>query len=128
MLASNDLHTGESSLKHYHAHANKPEVVDLNVYDLPESMDALELKKMSGARHVITSTVDEDKMKGICLGTGRIQIRLNQGETLDNVRLNFTKNGYRVSEFTQDTRKKPELTGIPKEKCKHTGDHKSTKQ
>ena len=72
MLASNDLHTGESSLKHYHAHTNKPEVVDLNVYDLPESMDALELKKMSGARHVITSTVDEDKMKGICLGTGRI--------------------------------------------------------
>jgi hypothetical protein len=53
---------------------------------------------------------------------------LNQGETLDAVRLNFTKNGYRVSEFTQDTRKKPELTGIPKEKCKHTGDHKSTKQ
>lgn len=62
MLASNDLVSGKSSLNHYHAVSCAPRVVDLNVYDLPTSMDAIELKKLSGARHVITSTVDEDKM------------------------------------------------------------------
>lgn len=77
MLASNDPNTGTSSLVHYNAVSEAPQVVDLNVFDLPPQMDALGLKQMSGARHVISSTVDEDKLKGICLGTGRIQIRLN---------------------------------------------------
>ena len=72
MLASNDLISGKSSLAHYDAIQEAPKVVDLNIYDLPEHMDAKELKKISGARHVITSTVDEDRLKGICLGTGRI--------------------------------------------------------
>lgn len=71
-LASNDLITGKSSLAHYEAVKEAPVVVDLNIYDLPEHMDAKELKRMSGARHVISSTVDEDRLKGICLGTGRI--------------------------------------------------------
>lgn len=56
---------------------NPPEVVDMEVSNLPQHFDARELKKASGARHVIKATVDEDNMKGICLGTGRIQIRLN---------------------------------------------------
>ena len=56
-------------------------LIDLTVQGLPEHMDARELKKISGAKHVISATVDEDKLKGTCLGTGRIQIRLNQGET-----------------------------------------------
>lgn len=79
-------------------------------------MDARELKKASGAKHVISSTVDEDNMKGVCLGTGRIKIRLNQGETLDSITLNLVKNGWTVNEYTQDPRKQPNLTGVPKEK------------
>lgn len=71
--------------------AEQPLVVDLSVSGLPEHMDARELKKTSGAKHVISTVVDEDRLKGTCLGTGRIQIRLNQGETLDSVTLNFAK-------------------------------------
>jgi hypothetical protein len=77
MLASNDPLTGQSSLKHYHAVTEAPRVVDLAVSGLPEHMDTRELKKVSGARHVISTVVDEDRLKGTCLGTGRIQIRLN---------------------------------------------------
>jgi hypothetical protein len=128
MLASNDLVSGKSTLNHYNAVQDAPRVVDLNIADLPENFDARELKKMSGARHVISAAVDEDNMKGVCLGTGRIQIRLNQGESLDQVQLNFTKNGYRVSEHAVDPRKKPNLTGIPKEKQGDAKDAKSAKQ
>jgi len=64
--------TGKSSLAAYGAVQAKPEVVDLTINGLPEHMDARELKKASGAKHVISSTVDEDNMRGICLGTGRI--------------------------------------------------------
>jgi hypothetical protein len=91
-------------------------------------MDARELKKISGARHVISSTVDEDSLKGTCLGTGRIQIRLNSGETLDGVTLNFVKKGYTVHEYTQDNRKCPDVTAVPKEKPREITDARIAKQ
>lgn len=77
LLASNDPLTGQSSLRHYHAVSEAPRVVDLTIQGLPEHMDARELKRTSGAKHVISTVVDEDRLKGTCLGTGRIQIRLN---------------------------------------------------
>ena len=40
--------------------------------NLPKNTDIIEVKKMSGARHVVSVALDEDNMKGICLGTGRI--------------------------------------------------------
>lgn len=128
MLASNDPLTGKSSLAGYHAVKEAPQVVDLVLSGLPASMDSRELKKISGAKHVISSEVEEDRLKGTCLGTGRIQIRLNQGESLDSVTLNFVKNGWTVEPFTQDNRKCPDLTGIPKEKPKPQMDAKTTKQ
>jgi hypothetical protein len=55
---------------------------------------------MSGARHVISAALDEDNMKGICTGTGRIQIRLNQGENLDDITMAFASKGVMVNEFS----------------------------
>lgn len=77
MLASNDMITGKSSLQSYDMVKEPPRVIDLAIQGLPAYMDARELKKISGAKHVIQTTVDEDSLKGTCLGTGRIQIRLN---------------------------------------------------
>lgn len=128
MLASNDPLTGKSSLAGYHAVKEAPQVADLVLSGLPASMDSRELKKISGAKHVISSEVEEDRLKGTCLGTGRIQMRLNQGESLDSVTLNFVKNGWTVEPFTKDNRKCPDLTGIPKEKAKPKMDAKTTKQ
>jgi len=90
MLASNDFATGESSLQNYNIEA-KYEVIDLVVGNLPENYKAENLKKISGSRHVIGATVEEDNFKGVCKGNGRIQIRLNNGESSDLVKLNFLK-------------------------------------
>ena len=42
--------------------------------------------------------VDSDNLKNVCAGTGRIKIRLNHGESLDKVKLNFLKEGISVAE------------------------------
>lgn len=73
-------------------------------------MQAAELKRMSGAKHVIASSVAEDNFRGVCTGTGSVQIRLNNGETPDSVKLNYIKAGYIVKEHAPDSRKKPNLT------------------
>lgn len=114
MLASNHFTTGESSLQHYNLEA-APKVVDLVIGNLPEHYKAENLKRVSGSKHVIGATVEEDNFRGICKGTGRIQIRLNNGESSDLVKLNFLKQGFSVRDFEQDLRKKPIVTGLPKE-------------
>ena len=113
MLASNDPISGASSLTAYNANKAPSEirVVDLELKNLGEGVDKIEVKKMSGARHVISVALDEDNMKGICRGTGRIQIRLNQNENLDDIQLNFASKGVMVNEHAGDPRKKPNMTG-----------------
>ena len=116
MLASNDPITGASSLNAYgqNREAAEVRVVDLHLRNLPENSDNIGVKKMSGARHVINIALDEDNMKGTCTGTGRIKIRLNANETIDDIELNFASKGIMVKEFEGDPRKKPNMTGAPK--------------
>ena len=116
MLASNNPLTGESSLKAYNRIVAPSEVrvVDLQLQNLPANSDLIGIKKISGAKHVINVALDEDNMKGICTGTGRIQIRLNQDENLQDIELAFARKGISASEFSLDSRKKPVMTGPPK--------------
>jgi len=83
---------------------------------------------MAGVKHVISATVDEDNMKGTCLGTGKVRVRLNQGETRDQIELNFVKNGIAVREAANDPRKRPAMTGPPKEFAKEVTNTKNHKQ
>ena len=72
-LASNDFATGQSSLQGYNqAQSSAPEVIDLIISGLPQNMDLRDMKKISGARHIVDATLEEDSFKGICLGSGRI--------------------------------------------------------
>ena len=128
MLASNSFATGESTLRHYSEAEQPVEVVDLVIGSLPADCDPKMLKKISGVKHVIAATVEEDNFRGICTGQGRIQIRLNQGETAEKVKLNFARLGYKVSDFEQDPRKKPIVTGLPKETSKEITNHRLEKQ
>jgi len=84
MLASNNPITGDSSLAAYNRVRNCDEVtvIDLQLGNLPPSTDMIGVKRLSGAKNVINVALDEDNMKGICVGTGRIQIRLNAEESL----------------------------------------------
>ena len=99
MLASNDPVTGQSTMAGYNKHENaKPEVYELSLSGLGSNMNAQEVKKMAGVKHVIAASVVEDNMKGTCVGTGTVKVRLNHGETREQVELNFTKNGVAVRE------------------------------
>lgn len=96
-LASNDFATHATSLQGYDkASLSAPEVIDWIVSGLPANADGKDLKKIAQVKHVVRAVCDEDSFKGTCLGTGRIQIRLNHGETADQVRLNFLRRGYAV--------------------------------
>ena len=106
----------------------KPEVYELSLTGLGANVNAQDLKKMAGVKHVIAASVVEDNMKGTCVGTGTVKVRLNHGETREQVELNFTKNGVAVREATQDPRKRPALTGPPKEFAKEVTNTKNQKQ
>ena len=106
----------------------KPEVYELSLTGLGANVNAQDLKKMAGVKHVIAASVVEDNMKGTCVGTGTVKVRLNHGETREQVELNFTKNGVAVREAAQDPRKRPALTGPPKEFAKEVTNTKSQKQ
>jgi len=110
------------------AETSKPEVIEFTLSGLGTAVDAREVKKMAGARHVVSATVDEDNMKGTCLGTGKVSVRLNQGETREQIELNFTKNGIAVREAAGDPRKRPAMTGPPKEFAQEVQNTKSHKQ
>lgn len=129
MLASNNLFTGESSLNFYQsAKESAPQTLDLIVSNLPETTQVNNLRKIAGSKHIISAVVDFDNFKGTCKGTGRLQIRLNHGETADQVKLNFLRLGYQVSEFENDPKKRPTVTGTPLREEKQITDCRLEKQ
>ena len=92
-------------MRFYHESELKPEVVDLSLKGLPENCEVNQLKAVSGSKHVISAVVDEDNMKGTCTGTGRIKLRLNHGESVDQVMMNFAQMGIQVKKFEQNLNK-----------------------
>tara|TARA_B110000503_G_C7103259_1_gene394788 strand:+ start:1137 stop:1313 length:177 start_codon:yes stop_codon:yes gene_type:complete len=56
-------------------------VLDFDLRGLPVTADSKDLKKAANVKHVISSDVDIDNFTGNCKGTGRMKIRLNEGET-----------------------------------------------
>jgi len=87
-LASVDPATGKSSTNGY-SQSSDTEVIDWIVSGLPPNFEASQFKKIAMVKHMVKAIVDEDTFKGTCLGTGRIQIRLNHGESSESVRMNF---------------------------------------
>lgn len=85
-LSSDVLGTG-NTIQHYHNAEKQTVVVDLDVKGLPENVKADDLKKISGAKHVISAVVDEDAIRNVCTGTGRIKLRLGGDDEIDNVKL-----------------------------------------
>ena len=61
-------------------------------------------------KHVISATLDVDKLTNSCVGTGRVKLRLGPNENLDQVRDNYEKCGFIVNEHTENPRKKPAFT------------------
>uniref|UniRef100_A0A7S3IEP1 Uncharacterized protein n=1 Tax=Strombidium inclinatum TaxID=197538 RepID=A0A7S3IEP1_9SPIT len=119
-LASN--FAGHDALRYYEKPADPVQttVVDIDLSGLPPSCDDQTVKRVANVKHVISTDLQHDNLTGACKGEGRIKIRLNEEESLEQVRLNFLKAGYVVKNHTEDARKKPNLTGPPKD----TGEHR----
>ena len=77
---------GSDANTFYNKSSNKGEVVDLVLSGLDQSVQQADLKRISNVKHVISSEVDLDALKGTCKGTGRIKIRLNEGEDKETIR------------------------------------------
>lgn len=105
---------GHEAVKYYD-NKNKGEVIDLDVCGIPQNFDNKALKNIANVKHVVSAEVAEDNLKGVATGTGRLKIRLNDGETLAQVRKNYQKQGIMVTEHTEDPRKKPKFTGPAKQ-------------
>ena len=61
-------------------------VIDLIVSGLSSNTQAGDLRRIAGARHVVEATVDNDTIKNVCTGTGKIRVRLGDGEDLEQVK------------------------------------------
>lgn len=88
---------------------------------MPENCDEIKLKKAANAKHIISAEISVDNFLGKCKGDGRLKIRLNEGETTEQVRANLIRAGFQVKTHTEDPRKKPNMTN-PIEK-KEYGSH-----
>ena len=55
----------------------------MDIRGLPENMDNIGLKQVANVKHVVSAEIQQDNVKGICTGEGRVKVRLNEGETVN---------------------------------------------
>ena len=109
LTTTNNL-PGADANAFYNKSQNKGEVIDLVLSGLDSSVQQADLKKISNVKHVISSEVDLDALKGTCKGTGRIKIRLNEGEDPETIRQNFINKGILVQGYKNEPSKKSDFT------------------
>ena len=93
----NNLH-GANANAYYHAEQNKGELIHIKLAGLGPHSDEYELKAIANCKHVISSEVEVDNVKGTCRGTGSIKIRLNDGDDKEAIRQRFVNKGYIVQD------------------------------
>ena len=77
---------------------------------LKETHQKDDIKRIAGVKHVISTEVDLDNVKGVCKGTGRIQIRLNEGEEPEAIRQRYVNQGIVVQAFKNNPQKTSSFT------------------
>lgn len=109
-------HDSYERVKNY---PHEGEVIDIDVSGLPPQCGELDIKQVAGVRHVISASVAQDNLKGVCTGTGRITVRLQRDETAEQVKRNFQQAGFHANLHSDDPRKKPIVTGASKDVGEH---------
>jgi len=61
-------------------------------------------------KHVITVVVDHDSITNACVGTGRIKMRLGPNENIENVKIQYLKAGYGITDHEENPKKKSAFT------------------
>lgn len=101
---------GSNANDFYHKNENKGQVIDFVLTGLQSNIQEADLKRIAGVKHVISSEVELDALKGTCRGGGRIKIRLNEGEDPETIRQNFTNKGVLVQDFKNEPAKSSGFT------------------
>lgn len=91
----------------------------MDLKNLPENCDEATIKEIANVKHIISTEIQYDNFLGTCKGDGRVKIRLNDGETYQDIKDRFSKAGYFVKTHTEDPRKKPAFTGPAKDDGAH---------
>ena len=68
----------------------------MNLTNLPFSASEEFVKQVSGAKHVVSCTVDTDTIRNQCIGTGSFSCRLGHGESGDTIIRRFESCGFGV--------------------------------
>ncbi len=99
-LASNAMIGNECPIERYSGVkdpcAAHNQVVDLVISGLPNDAKPEHLKQLCGAKHVVDVTVEQDTIRNICTGQGKIKVRLGDGEDAETVKMQFIKAGLNV--------------------------------
>lgn len=74
----------------------KAEVLDMNITGLPQQISVDEIKRTVGAKHIVSATLEVDSIRGVCTGKGRMSVRLQEGESADQLKMNLVKKGYNI--------------------------------
>jgi hypothetical protein len=66
------------------------------IQGLPESSSASDIRRLAPAKHIVDATVEEDAIKHVCTGVGKLRVRLGEGEDIEQIMNEFTKVGLNV--------------------------------
>ena len=105
---------GNDTASKYSLGQKQTYVVDLDLKDLPPTTQVQDLKKISGAKHVISATVNEDNLKGHCTGTGRIKLRLTNEDNLESIKLKLVNAGFSIKDHVENPNKNIKFTSEAK--------------
>lgn len=61
-------------------------MIDLVVSGLPTDAKPEHLKSISGVKHVVEAIVEQDTIRNVCTGLGKIKVRLGDGEDAEAVK------------------------------------------
>lgn len=78
----------------------------LELKNLPPSTTNEDVRSTAGAKHVIESTTNIDNIKNECIGTGKFQCRLGEGESQEQIVERFENQGIEVQIPDQKIKKK----------------------
>lgn len=88
----------------------KNTVVELDLKDLTPNIQIEDLKKLANVKHVIKVVVDHDSITNQCVGTGKVKLRLGPNDSVENVKMQYMKAGYKVLDHEHNPKKKTKFT------------------
>jgi hypothetical protein len=102
------------------------ELYDLDLFSVPSQMTSACLKEICGGVHVVSLSLDIDNFTGLCKGTGRMKLRLNDISDLSRVEKVFKSRGIQVKAMKANLGRKSNYSEISNVSWHHPYDYKKS--